>query len=50
MHEVLRITWAMRGGITLNEAYALTLEERELIRDILEENKEYTEKSGIPYI
>jgi hypothetical protein len=40
----------MRGGITLNEAYMLTLEERELVQEILIENKEMSEKSGVPFI
>jgi hypothetical protein len=40
----------MRGAISANEAYMLTLEEREAIVDIIKENIEWTEKTQLPYI
>ncbi len=39
----------MRGGITLDETFALTLEDRELIADLVKENLETTKKSGMPF-
>lgn len=47
--EILKICWYMRGGITLDEAFALTFEDRELIADIIKENLETTKKSGLPF-
>ena len=39
----------MRGGITYDEAFTLTQEERELINKIIKENMETTKKSGLPF-
>ena len=39
----------MRGGITLAEAYYLTVEDRELINDIITENLETTKKTQLPF-
>lgn len=47
--DILRICWFMRGGVTLNEAYALDRFDRESISKIIEENLETTKKSGLPF-
>ena len=39
----------MRGGLTLEEAYAMGIEDREIIGKIVEENLETTKKSGLPF-
>lgn len=39
----------MRGGVTLDEAYTLTYEDKLLISDIIKENLETTKKSGMPF-
>jgi hypothetical protein len=39
----------MRGGITLDDAFALTIEDREIITDLIKENLETTKKSGMPF-
>jgi hypothetical protein len=39
----------MRGGISLDDAYTLSIEDRELIADIVKENLETTKKSGLPF-
>lgn len=36
----------MRGGITLQEAYELTIEDRELIGELIKENLETAKKTG----
>lgn len=48
--EILRIAWQMRGGITLNEAYMLSYDDRNIIAEIIKENMELTEKSQLPFI
>jgi hypothetical protein len=47
--DILRICWFMRGGVTLNEAYALDRYDRESISKIIEENMETTKKTGLPF-
>lgn len=47
--ELLKICWYMRGGVTIEEAYYLSFEDRLLIGDIIKENLETTKKSGMPF-
>ena len=44
--EAIRICWLMRGGISLNEAFQLSFEDREIIGKLIEENMELTKKTG----
>jgi len=39
----------MRGGVNLEQAYQLTEEDREILSKIVEENLEYTSKTGLPF-
>ena len=39
----------MRGGLTLDEAYQLDYESREIIHTLIEENLETTKKTGLPF-
>jgi hypothetical protein len=39
----------MRGGITLDDAFALSVEDREIISEIIKDNLETTKKSGLPF-
>jgi len=41
--------WHMRGGLTYDEAMALSFQEREIINDIVKEHMETTNKTGLPY-
>ena len=47
--EALKMCWYMRGGITYDEAMALGFQERELINDIVKNNMDVTQKSGLPF-
>jgi hypothetical protein len=47
--EALKMCWYMRGGITYDEAMALSFLERELINDIVKNNMDVTQKSGLPF-
>ena len=47
--EVLRLCWWMRGGLTYEEAYMLSPQEREIIGKIIDSNMETTKKSGMPF-
>ncbi len=39
----------MRGGVSVNEGFNLSYEERSLITDIIQDNMEVTKKSGLPF-
>ena len=39
----------MRGSLTLDQAYQLDYESREIIQKIIEENLETTKKTGLPF-
>jgi len=48
-HNLLKICWYMRGGISMEEAYYLTIEDQQIIGSIVKENLETTKKSGLPF-
>lgn len=39
----------MRGGLTLDEAYASAPEDREVMGKLIEENIETTKKTNLPF-
>ena len=39
----------MRGGVTLNEAYDMGPEDRDMVEKIVEDHMETTKKSGLPF-
>ena len=39
----------MRGGVTIEEAYCLSFEDRTLIGDIIKDNLETTKKTQMPF-
>jgi len=45
-HELLKICWYMRGGVTYQESLNLDIEERKIVAQIVKENLETTKKSG----
>ena len=47
--ELVQLAWAMRGGLTLNEAYALSPSQRKTIADLFKENLETTKESGVAF-
>jgi len=48
-HELMKICWYMRGGLTYSEASALSPTEREIIAQVVKDNLETTKKSGQPF-
>ena len=48
-HDLFKICWYMRGGITLEEAYNLCSEDKEIISRIIKENLNTTKESGLPF-
>jgi hypothetical protein len=47
--ELMRICWYMRGSISYEEAYYLSLEDKRIIAKIVKENMETTKESGLPF-
>jgi len=47
--EAIKFSWYMRGGLTYDQAMALSHFERELISNLINENLETTKKSGLPF-
>ena len=48
-HELIKISWYMRGGMSYSEAMALSPTEREIIAQLVKDNLETTKKSGQPF-
>ena len=47
--ECLKLCWYMRGGITYDQAVALSYNERSAVGQIIKDNLETTKKSGLPF-
>ena len=48
-HELLKMCWYMRGGITYQESLVMGVQEREMVARIIKENLETTKKTGQPF-
>lgn len=46
--EIIRITWWMRGGVTLDQAMNLTYKEKGIVANLIKGNIEASKKSGTP--
>ena len=47
--DLLKICWYMRGGLTYDEANALSPQERDLVASLVKDNLETTKKTGQPF-
>lgn len=47
--ELMKLCWYMRGSISLDDAYSLCFEDRQIVSEIIKENLETTKKSGLPF-
>ena len=41
--------WYMRGSISIDEAFALGMQDKEIMNEVIEENLETTKESGLPF-
>jgi hypothetical protein len=48
-HELLKICWYMRGGVSYDDSMMLSFEDREIINRIIKDNLETTKESGMPF-
>ena len=47
--QITEICWYMRGGVTYDEANAMSPQEREIIGNLVKDNLETTKKTGQPF-
>lgn len=47
--DTLRMCWAMRGGLSYNEAMNLSPSERDAVAEVMKDNIETTNKTGLNY-
>ena len=47
--ESLKISWFMRGGVSYEDAMYMSVQERELVGNIIKKNMETTKESGMPF-
>jgi hypothetical protein len=47
--ECLKMSWYMRGGLSYEQAMALSWNERNLVSALIKDNLETTKKSGLPF-
>jgi len=48
--ELYRMTWYMRGGVTISEAYAMSNEDRRIVAKIINDNIEMSKKAKMPLL
>jgi hypothetical protein len=48
-HELFKICWYMRGGVTYQEALQMSSVERSIVSDIVKDNLDVTKKTGQPF-
>ena len=48
-HDLLKICWYMRGGVTYHEALMMSAEEKKIISEIIKDNLETAKKTGQPF-
>jgi len=48
-HDLLKICWYMRGGVTYDEANTMSPQEREIVGNLVKDNLETTKKTGQPF-
>jgi len=48
-NEILKLIWYMRGSISLDEGFAMSYKDREMIGKIVKDNMKVTKESGLPF-
>lgn len=47
--HAIKLAWHMRGGATYDDILNMSVEERNAITNLIEENLETTKKTNLPY-
>jgi len=48
--EIFKIAWFMRGSVDIDQAFALSYDDRVIINEIIQENIKLTQETKIPFI
>ena len=48
-HDLFKVCWFMRGGVTYSEAAAMSPTERQIVAQLVKDNLETTKKTGQPF-
>lgn len=46
---IYKMAWSMRGALSIEDAFAISYNDREIINKLIKENIEVTNKTGLPY-
>lgn len=46
---IIKLCWYMRGGLSIEEGWVISPEDREIISTLIQENLETTKESGLPF-
>ena len=47
--ELMKLCWYMRGGISLDDVFSMSYEDRNIVGELIKENLETTKKTGMPF-
>lgn len=47
--NIIKMCWYMRGGISIDELYQLSFDDREIINKVIEDNLDVTKETGLPF-
>lgn len=46
---IYKLAWYMRGALSIEEAFTIGYTDREIINQLIKDNLETTNKTGLPY-
>jgi hypothetical protein len=47
--ELFKLCWYMRGGISIDDAFTMSFEDRQIVSAIVKDNLETAKKTGMPF-
>lgn len=47
--ELYKMAWFMRGAITIEQAFTMDVQDREIVSELIKSNLETTKESGLPF-
>lgn len=47
--ELYKLAWFMRGSISIEQAFMMDFQDREIVSELIKSNLETTKESGLPF-
>ena len=47
--ELFKLCWYMRGGVSIDDAFSMSFEDRQIVSGIVKDNLETAKKTGMPF-